>query len=115
MRVMAEKSDAYREVARISEPEGVVAIVTARDTDEGPRHTFGIFKEFVKPGQTEPTKTSYFNVRHLGAIERVLVKVKAKLEELRRGGGAAGVGAGVGAAGVGAAGAGVGAGGGEKV
>lgn len=79
-----EKDDKkYKEVATLREPEGVVCVITERSSDDGPRHTFGFFKEFVKDAEGDVSRTSFFGAKHLPALIRLLPKVDKKLRELR--------------------------------
>lgn len=66
----------YREVDSISDPDGVVLVVTER---VGTGHlTFRIQKEYEHGGETK--HTSYLGRRHIPAIRRLLSKAESLLD-----------------------------------
>lgn len=83
-----QERPAYTEVAKLSEPEGVVVIFTEKQSGDGRKmHSFAFFKEFAKDAEGgKVTRSHYFTRRHLNGIKRALARVEAELDRLEKGG-----------------------------
>lgn len=64
-----EVRSGYRELDRIEDPEGIIAIISMR-VNGPPLVTIGIFKTFDRDG--EPQKTSFWGLKQVSAVRRVL-------------------------------------------
>lgn len=68
----------YREVETLSDPDGVVVVITQR-IDTG-HHSFRIQKEFESNGQVK--HTSYMGRRHCDAVTRLMKRVSDRIDIL---------------------------------
>lgn len=68
----------YREVERIRDPDGVVAVISERIRTG--QMSFAIYKEFDQDGKTR--HSSYLSARHIPAIRRILDDMTERVEEL---------------------------------
>lgn len=70
------KSDEFRVIEVVKDPDGVIAEITERLRDG--RVSFSIGREFDSNGSVQ--KTKYFSARHVAAITRLLSDLKDRLE-----------------------------------
>lgn len=72
-------SSGYREIERIQDADGVLAILSLRTTGV-PLVSIALFKTFVRDGIEE--KTSFFSPKHAPAIKRVVDIAAVRAREL---------------------------------
>lgn len=68
----------YREVERVRDPDGVVAVISERIKTG--QMSFALYKEFDQDGKIR--LSSYLGTRHIPAIRRVLDDLTDRLEQL---------------------------------
>ena len=70
-------NDRFQPVATIRDPDGPEVVITQRvDTK---KHSFALRKEFLGPDGT-PSKSVFFNRRHIPALRRLLDEAEAWLD-----------------------------------
>lgn len=70
------KSDEFRVLEIVKDPDGVVAEITERVRDG--RVSFSLGREFTSNGATQ--KTKYFSARHVASLVRMLGDLQERLE-----------------------------------
>lgn len=72
--------DSYKVLNVISDPvDGLIkARVTLRETSDGAKFTFGLFRDYTKDGETQ--FTPWFLARHVEGIRRTLDAVENFIE-----------------------------------
>lgn len=68
----------YREIARIEDPDGILAIISSR-VNGPPLVTIGLYKQFDRDGET--TKTSFWGLKQLAAVRRVIDIAATRAQE----------------------------------
>jgi len=69
---------AYREVERVRDPDGVIAVISERIKTG--QMTFALSKEYEQDGRTRTS--SYLSRRHIDGIRRLLNDLEERLEGL---------------------------------
>lgn len=70
------KTDRYREVEVVRDPDGVIAVITEHVKDGA--ISFAIFREFERNGVT--TRGAFMARRHLPAVQRMLADLEERIE-----------------------------------
>lgn len=65
--------DVFTEVVVLTDPDGLVAPITARERQGRVEFSFGLMKEFERAGRTE--RTVYLARRHIDGARRLLDKI----------------------------------------
>ena len=68
----------YREVERVRDPDGVVAVISERIRTG--QMSFALYKEFDQDGKIR--LSSYLSTRHIPAVRRLLDDLGERLEQL---------------------------------
>ena len=70
------KTDTYKEVEVVRDPDGVIAVISEHIKDG--RCTFMLAREFEKDGETK--RSAFLARRHIGAARRLLNDLEERLE-----------------------------------
>jgi hypothetical protein len=74
------KSPNWKEVDVIRDPEGgVICVITEREGDEHPYHSFTFMREFEREGGIQ--RTGYLSRRHTVAVRRLLTRLEEWLDK----------------------------------
>jgi len=76
--VVSQARSGYVEVARIEDPDGIMAIISSR-VNGPPLVTVGIYKVFDRDGEQQ--KTSFWTIKQTPAVLRVIELATARAEE----------------------------------
>lgn len=72
--------DDYREVEVLRDSDGVVCVITVRQSPDGVQHhAYALLKEYERDGKV--FRTSFMNRRHAPAVRRLLLKVEEWLDQ----------------------------------